>query len=100
MTKIRDQRTEKRCRVHKAWIGRRIQLRHTPEIVFELDNSIERGVYINKLINETLQENREKRMLKKIAEAIAKAGSIAILPHIAADGDAIGSSLALAIGLS
>jgi phosphoesterase RecJ-like protein len=39
-------------------------------------------------------------MLKKIAEAIAKAGSIAILPHIAADGDAIGSSLALAIGLS
>jgi ribosome-binding factor A len=39
-------------------IGRRIQLRYTPEIVFELDNSIERGVYINKLINETLQENR------------------------------------------
>jgi phosphoesterase RecJ-like protein len=39
-------------------------------------------------------------MLKKIAEAMAKAGSIAILPHIAADGDAIGSSFALAIGLS
>jgi phosphoesterase RecJ-like protein len=39
-------------------------------------------------------------MLKKIAETMAKAGSIAILPHIAADGDAIGSSLALAIGLS
>jgi len=39
-------------------IGRRIQLRYTPEIIFELDNSIERGVYINKLINETLQESR------------------------------------------
>jgi len=39
-------------------------------------------------------------MLKKIAEAMAEAGSIAILPHMAADGDAIGSSLALAIGLS
>lgn len=39
-------------------IGRRIQLRYTPEILFELDNSIERGVYINKLINETLQESR------------------------------------------
>ncbi len=40
------------------------------------------------------------RMLKKIAEAINKAGTIAILPHIAADGDAVGSSLALAIALS
>ena len=30
-------------------IGRRIQLRYTPEIIFELDDSIERGVYINKL---------------------------------------------------
>jgi phosphoesterase RecJ-like protein len=39
-------------------------------------------------------------MLKKIAEALADAGNIAILPHIAADGDAIGSSLALALGLS
>ena len=39
-------------------------------------------------------------MLKKITEEMTKAGSIAILPHIAADGDAIGSSVALAIGLS
>jgi len=39
-------------------IGRRIQLRYTPEILFELDNSIERGVYINKLINETIHESR------------------------------------------
>jgi len=39
-------------------IGRRIQLRYTPEIIFELDDSIERGVYINKLINDTIQDNR------------------------------------------
>ncbi len=39
-------------------------------------------------------------MLKKIAEAISKADNIALLPHISADGDAIGSSLALAIVLS
>lgn len=39
-------------------------------------------------------------MLKKIAETIAEAGSIVILPHVAADGDAIGSSLALAVGLT
>ncbi len=36
-------------------IGQRLKLRYTPEILFELDNSIERGVYLNKLINDTLQ---------------------------------------------
>ncbi len=35
-------------------IGQRLKLRYTPEILFELDNSIERGVYLNKLINDTL----------------------------------------------
>ncbi len=39
-------------------------------------------------------------MLKTIAEVIKNANTVAILPHIAADGDAIGSSLALAIELS
>ena len=36
-------------------IGQRLQLRYTPEFVFELDNSIERGVYITKLIKDTMQ---------------------------------------------
>ncbi|MFZ5989832.1 MAG: 30S ribosome-binding factor RbfA [Bacillota bacterium] len=34
-------------------IGHRIQLRYTPEIHFELDNSIEQGAYITRLISET-----------------------------------------------
>ena len=33
-------------------IGRRIRLRHTPEILFRLDSSIERGARINQLLNE------------------------------------------------
>lgn len=33
-------------------IGRRIRLRHTPEILFRLDNSIERGARINQLLSE------------------------------------------------
>ncbi|MDH7564910.1 MAG: 30S ribosome-binding factor RbfA [Clostridiales bacterium] len=37
-------------------IGRRIQLRYTPEIHFELDNSIEHGVYLSKLIDETVKQ--------------------------------------------
>jgi ribosome-binding factor A len=34
-------------------IGHRVQLRYTPEIHFEIDNSIEKGAYITKLISET-----------------------------------------------
>jgi ribosome-binding factor A len=41
-------------------IGHRMQLRYTPEIHFELDNSIERGVYINKLINDTIGHEENK----------------------------------------
>jgi bifunctional oligoribonuclease and PAP phosphatase NrnA len=39
-------------------------------------------------------------MLGKIANAISKSGDIALLPHIAADGDALGSSFALALAIS
>jgi ribosome-binding factor A len=36
-------------------IGQRLKIRYTPEIVFELDDSIERGVYITKLIEDTME---------------------------------------------
>jgi ribosome-binding factor A len=36
-------------------IGHRMQLRYTPELLFELDDSIERGAYISKLINDTMK---------------------------------------------
>jgi len=38
-------------------IGHRMKLRYTPEIQFELDNSIEHGAYINKLIKETMESD-------------------------------------------
>ena len=37
-------------------VSHRMQVRYTPEIHFELDNSIERGAYITKLINDTIKE--------------------------------------------
>ncbi len=40
-------------------IGQRIQLRYTPEITFLLDDSIEHGVHISNLINETLYPDKE-----------------------------------------
>ena len=36
-------------------IGHRMEIRYTPEIQFEIDDSIERGVYITKLIDETVK---------------------------------------------
>jgi len=38
-------------------IGHRINLRYTPEIIFELDNSIEHGVYISRLIEKTVKHD-------------------------------------------
>ena len=38
-------------------VGHRIQLRYTPEIQFELDNSIEHGAYISKLINDAVKHD-------------------------------------------
>ncbi|NLK86045.1 MAG: 30S ribosome-binding factor RbfA [Clostridiaceae bacterium] len=40
-------------------IGQRLKLRYTPEILIELDNSIERGVYLNKLIEDTVRGKQE-----------------------------------------
>jgi len=42
-------------------IGQRIQLRYTPEIVFKADNSIEQGMHISKLIEETMHADKERR---------------------------------------
>lgn len=36
-------------------IGRRIRLRHAPEISFQLDESIEQGIRISRLINEIVK---------------------------------------------
>lgn len=41
-------------------VGHRIQMRYTPEIQFELDNSIEQGVYITKLINDTVKKDNSQ----------------------------------------
>lgn len=33
-------------------VGRRLTLRHTPEVLFELDHSIEHGAHINQVLND------------------------------------------------
>lgn len=41
-------------------VGKRIKLRYTPEIIFELDKSIEYGMHINKLIQEANKTGEDK----------------------------------------
>ena len=36
----------------RSELGRRIRMRHTPEIIFKLDESIERGIRVSRLIDE------------------------------------------------
>lgn len=38
-------------------MGRRVQMRITPEFIFELDNSIEHGAYINELLKKSNKGN-------------------------------------------
>ncbi|MGM0395530.1 MAG: 30S ribosome-binding factor RbfA [Bacillota bacterium] len=40
-------------------IGRRINLRHVPEPIFELDESIEQALYMSKLIEEVNRDSKE-----------------------------------------
>ena len=39
-------------------VGRRIRLRHTPEIIFKLDSSIERGVRIFELLHKVEKDGK------------------------------------------
>ena len=41
-------------------LGRRVQLRYTPELIFELDTTIEYGVHIASLINQ-VRKTEESR---------------------------------------
>lgn len=42
-------------------ISHRVNLRNTPEFKFEIDRSIERGIYMSSLIDKTLEEDRNKK---------------------------------------
>lgn len=41
-------------------VGRKIKIRNTPELIFVKDDSIEKGIYMNNLINKVLEEEGKK----------------------------------------
>lgn len=42
-------------------VGHRINLRYTPEIILELDNSIEQGIHINTLLSDLKERNKNDK---------------------------------------
>lgn len=51
-------------------IGQRVRIRFTPEIHFELDNSIENGIRISKLIAETMAQSEAARKAGEKADGV------------------------------
>lgn len=47
----------------KRELGIRLKLRNIPELIFKIDNSIERGIYMDNLISRVMKEDEEKRKL-------------------------------------
>lgn len=42
-------------------VGKRIKLRLTPQVIFELDKSIEHGIYISKLIDDAIKSGERPK---------------------------------------
>lgn len=80
----------------RRMLAKTINLRNTPELTFVLDESIEYGVTMSKLIDEvTHKEDKRMRKMKKIDEILNGVSCMAIAGHVRPDGDCIGSCLGL-----
>lgn len=45
----------------KKELGNRLKLRHIPDLIFKLDETIEHGLYMDKLIDEVIKRDNENR---------------------------------------
>ncbi|MGB4440051.1 MAG: 30S ribosome-binding factor RbfA [Sedimentibacter sp.] len=43
-------------------VGKRVKLRLTPELLFEQDSSIEKGIYMSSLINKVIKEEASRKV--------------------------------------
>lgn len=47
------------CGYIRKEVGRNVKLRHTPEIIFKIDDSIEKGMYMENLIKQVNEGNKK-----------------------------------------
>ena len=45
----------------KKELGRRVRMRNMPELVFELDNSMEYGEHMDRVIKEVMEKDNENK---------------------------------------
>lgn len=84
-------------------LGRRLRLRTVPELSFVPDRSLERGARVSRLLARAREEASPEVSLALDLEAVTAYlrdhDRFLILLHLRPDGDSVGSSLALALGL-
>jgi phosphoesterase RecJ-like protein len=93
--------------VLQARINRELTLRRTPHLRFAYDETVERGVRMTKLIDELAADlppedapvTTTANDLEAAVEALRGADRALVVTHENPDGDALGSMLALTLGL-
>ena len=49
------------CGYIRKEVGKNVKLRHTPEIIFKIDDSIEKGMYMESLIKKVNEDNSKNK---------------------------------------
>ena len=92
--------------------ARRVRLKTTPDLEFHIDDAPEKGQAVDSIIEEIHRSDTSfgfqlpplpadvETNLQRAIEIIEGASSVGLACHIAPDGDALGSLLALALALS
>lgn len=83
----------------KKEIGRKISLRHIPELIFKLDETMEYSRHMSEIIDEAIKNDRHLNTIEEVASELDKANSVLLMPHINMDGDTLGSAVALCLAL-
>jgi phosphoesterase RecJ-like protein len=91
--------------------ARRVRMKTTPELEFHLDDTPLKGQRVDEIIDEIHRDDASDPLrlppvhpeidvqLRRAAELINDAATVAIVCHIAPDGDAVGSLLAAALAV-
>ncbi len=84
-------------------LGQRLRLRTVPELTFVLDRSLERGQRVSRLLAQARAEASPEVSLaldrEDVVAYLRDHDRFVILLHLRPDGDSVGSSLALGLGL-
>jgi phosphoesterase RecJ-like protein len=78
-------------------LGRRVRLRYTPQLQFELDETLDAAARIDQILGEIADDRPEERAgdpPRAVLEAVGRGRRFLVTAHPSPDGDAIGSMVA------